>query len=329
MLGPNFVIIPVSDTQYYVSSLQGGTPATLDTQMQWIVNNNESLNIAYVAGLGDVVQDGNNNGNPSEWLNANHSFSLLEDPVATGRPEGIPYGLSVGNHDQGPTGNGGVDSSTTSYNQYFGISRFSGRSYYGGSFSSSDNNNHYDLFSASGLDFVVVHLEWDENVAHPEFITWADSILQQFPNRRAIVVTHYLCDDGFQANFSTQGQAIYNGLKGNPNLFLMLGGHYTPPEGWRQDTFNGNRIVSLHSDYQEDTNGGNGWFRIMTFSPANNSIHVQTYSPTLNQFENTSAGDFTLPYAMQGPGSGFPLLGTATVSSRSPATPLWNTPSGS
>src|ERR1700688_2612454 len=144
MLGPNFVIIPVSDTQYYVSSLQGGTPATLDTQMQWIVNNNESLNIAYVAGLGDVVQDGNNNGNPSEWLNANHSFSLLEDPVATGRPEGIPYGLSVGNHDQGPTGNGGVDSSTTSYNQYFGISRFSGRSYYGGSFSSSDNNNHYD-----------------------------------------------------------------------------------------------------------------------------------------------------------------------------------------
>ena len=322
-LGSGFTIIPVSDTQYYVSSLQGGTPSTLDAQMQWIVNNRASLNIAFVAGLGDIVQDGDNNGNPSEWQNANHSYSLLEDPVTTGLPQGIPYGLAVGNHDQGPTGNGGVDSSTTFYNQYFGVSRFAGRSYYGGHFG-SDNNNHYELFSVSGLDFVVVNLEWDENVAHPEFITWADSILQSFPSRRAIVVTHYLNDNGFQASFSTQGQAIYNGLKGDPNLFLMLGGHYTPPEGWRQDTFNGNRVVSIHSDYQELANGGNGWFRIMTFSPANNSVHVQTYSPTLNQFENTSAGDFTFPYAMQGDGNGFPLLGTATVPSGSTATLVWS-----
>jgi len=324
--GPNFTIIPVSDTQYYVSSLQGGTPAMLDTQMRWIVNNNVSLNIAYVAGLGDIVQDGDNNGNPIEWQNVNHSYSLLEDPVATGRPEGIPYGLVVGNHDQGPApgGNGGVDSTTTFFNQYFGISRFSGRSYYGESFSSRDNNNHYDLFSASGMDFVVVDLEWDEHVAHPEFITWANGVLQSLPNRRAIVVTHYICDDNFQANFSTQGQAIYNGLKGNPNLFLILGGHSTPPEGQRQDTFNGNRVVSIHSDYQELANGGSGWFRIMTFSPANNSVHVQTYSPVLNQFENTSAGDFTFTYAMQGPGNGFPLLGTATVPSGSAATVVWN-----
>jgi hypothetical protein len=260
-LGPDFVIIPVSDTQYYVSSLQGGTPAMLDTQMQWIVNNRAQLNIAYVAGLGDVVQDGDNNGNPVEWDNANHSYSMLENPATTGLPEGIPYGLNVGNHDQGPAGDGGVDSSTTFYNQYFGVSRFSGRSYYGGHYG-SDNNNHYDLFSVSGMDFIVVSLEWDENVAHPEFITWANNILQSFPNRRAIVVTHYICNDGFSASFSTQGQAIYNGLQGNPNLFLMLGGHYTPPEGWRQDTFNGNRVVSIHSDYQEEANGGSGWFHI-------------------------------------------------------------------
>ena len=321
-LGPSFTIIPVSDTQYYVSSLRGGFPAMLDTQMQWIVNNRVPLNIAFVLGLGDIVQDGDNNGNPIEWQNANHSYSMLEDPVATGLPQGIPYGLDVGNHDQGSTGNGGVDSSTSFYNQYFGISRFSGRSYYGGYYG-SDNNNHYELFSASGMDFLVVNLEWDENVAHPEFITWANSILQSFPNRRAIVVTHYVCDDGFNAAFSTQGQAIYNGLKGNPNFFLMLGGHYTPPEGWRQDTSNGNRVVSIHSDYQELPNGGNGWLRIMTFSPANNSVHVQTYSPTLNQFENTSAGDFTFTYPMQGPGNGFPVLGRVSVPSGATANVVW------
>src|SRR6266404_3542779 len=32
-LGPSFTIIPVSDTQYYASSLNGGVPAMLDTQM--------------------------------------------------------------------------------------------------------------------------------------------------------------------------------------------------------------------------------------------------------------------------------------------------------
>src|SRR5467141_1932861 len=322
-LGPSFTIIPVSDTQYYASSLNGGVPAMLDTQMQWIVNNRVPLNIAFVAGLGDIVQNGDNNGNPIEWQNANHSYSMLEDPVATGLPQGIPYGLNVGNHDQGSTGDGGVNSTTTFYNQYFGVSRFTGRSYYGGH-SGSDNNNHYELFSASGMDFVVVNLEWDENVAHPEFITWANTILQTFPDRRAIVVTHYVCDDGFNAAFSTQGQAIYSGLKSNPNFFLMLGGHYTPSEGWRQDTFNGNRVVSIHSDYQELPNGGNGWLRIMTFSPANNSVHVQTYSPTLNQFENTSAGDFTFTYPMQGPGNGFLLLGSASVPSGSSANVVWS-----
>ena len=38
---------------------------------------------------------------------------------------------------------------------------------------------------------------------------------------------------GNLATFGVQGQAIYDVLKGNPNLFLMLSGHVTPPEGRR------------------------------------------------------------------------------------------------
>ena len=46
---------------------------------------------------------------------------------------------------------------TTLYNDNFGVSRFIDRSYYGGHYG-SDNNHNYALFSASGIDFIVINL---------------------------------------------------------------------------------------------------------------------------------------------------------------------------
>ena len=46
--GPDFTIIAVPDTQYYVSSLNGGSPAIMNSQLDWIVNNISSRNIAFV-----------------------------------------------------------------------------------------------------------------------------------------------------------------------------------------------------------------------------------------------------------------------------------------
>ena len=58
-------------------------------------------------------------------------------------------------HGGNPAGN-----STQLYNTYFGESRFLGRTYYGGHFG-SNNDNHFSLFSASGMDFIVIYLEFD------------------------------------------------------------------------------------------------------------------------------------------------------------------------
>ena len=52
------------------------------------------------------------------------------------------------------------------------------------------------------------------------------------------------------------------------------------------------------SDYQGRANGGDGWLRIMEFSPANNQIRVRTYSLSLNQFETDADSEFTLSYDM-------------------------------
>ena len=75
--------------------------------------------------------------------------------------------------------------------------------------------------------------------------------------------------------------------------------------------FAGNTVYTVLADYQGRTNGGNGWMRILKFSPATDQIHVQTYSPVLGQWELDGDSDFTLPYEMLG-GTGFTLLGTVT-----------------
>jgi len=96
-----------------------------------------------------------------------------------------------------------------------------------------------------------------------------------------------------------QGAAIYNALKHNPNLFLMLCGHFNG-EGQRVDVFEGNTVYTLLSDYQGWPNGGDGWLRVMEFAPADDEIRVQTYSPTLDQFETDADSQFTLSYEMYG-----------------------------
>jgi len=296
-VGPDFTIIVLPDTQYYTSSLNGGSPAIFNTQTEWIVSNRGLRNIVFVTHVGDCVQNGDNAGNPVEWTYADEAMHKLEDPNTTLLPEGIPYGIAVGNHDQSPEGS--ASGTTTFFNQYFGESRFAGRSYYGGHYG-ANNDNHFELFSASGLDFVIVHLEFDPS-ANPAVLSWVNSVLQSHSNRRAMVVSHYIINSGSSASFSAQGQAIYDALKGNPNLFLMLSGHVSG-EGQRQDTFNGRTVTTIEADYQGRTNGGNGWLRIMEFSPANNQIRVFTYSPYLNQFETDSNSQFTISYFMGDPG---------------------------
>jgi hypothetical protein len=85
---------------------------------------------------------------------------------------------------------------------------------------------------------------------------------------------------------------------GNPNLFLMLGGHYDN-EGMRQDPgSDGHAIYSLRSDYQTRANGGDGWLRLLRFSPEENKIYISTYSPYLDQYETDADSQFSLDYNM-------------------------------
>ncbi len=311
---PPFSIVPVPDTQHYVSGLLNGTNEGLKAQTNWIVANRANKNIAYVSQLGDCVQNGNNGGDDIEWQRADTAFSILEDPITTGLIEGIPYSICVGNHDQSGIGN--PNGSTLFYNQFFGIARFGTRSYYGGHYG-NNYDNHYTFFTASGLEFIDISLEFD-TVANPLVVQWADSILQAHSNKRAIVSSHYLLQ--LDGSFSNQGQILYDQLKDNPNLFLMLCGH-KHDEGRRSDVFNGNTVYTILSDYQSRPFGGNGWIKILDFKPSMNKVFVKTYSTMLDLYESDWNSEYTLDYNMT---PSYQLLGTDTVTSATESSIIWS-----
>jgi hypothetical protein len=291
-----FTVIYLPDTQFYTSELNGGSNSIFKAQTNWIVANKDALNIVYVNQLGDCVEHGDNGGNDIEWRRADTSMKIIEDPVTTNLPQGIPYGICVGNHDQSPLTN--PLGTTIFYNQYFGEGRFSGRNYYGGHYG-VNNDNHYQLFSAGGFDFISINLEYAENISantalNASVLHWADSLLKANSNRKAIINSHWLINAN--GTWSSQGQLTYDSLKDNTNIFLMACGHVPGGEAMRSDTYNGNTIYTVLSDYQSWTNGGNGYLRIMEFDANNNSVSVKTYSPTLNVYETDANSQFSIPF---------------------------------
>jgi len=290
----DFTIAVLPDTQFYSGTLHGGVPAMFTGQADWLIANRTNLNLAFVSHLGDISQNGQYGGNNNEWRNATNAMYRLENPAKTFLTNGIPYGMGVGNHDQTPIGTGDAGD-TTFFNQFFGVDHFIGYDYYGGHYG-TNNNNSFQFFSAGGMDFIIIHLEYDTTPS-AAVLAWADNLLKTYPNRRAIVTSHWIVNTGFNATFSPQGQQIYQTLKGNPNFFLMVCGH-VGGEGQRSDVYEGRTVYSILTDYQSRTNGGNGWMRYYTFSPSHNVIRAFTYSPWLDKYETDADSQFTLPYNM-------------------------------
>jgi hypothetical protein len=325
--GPDFCVAVLPDSQNYAREAAGKGDAVKEmwiAQTEWLVTNRAAHNIVYVAHLGDIVQNGDRkDGNPNttEWRNATNAMYRLENPTRTGLADGIPYGMAAGNHDQEPMGD--ADGTTTLFNQYFGVSHFGGRAYYGGNYG-DNNDSHFDVFSASGLDFIVLYFEYGRYGSG--VMDWANGVLAAHPNHRAIAVTHYAGSDRTPSSFSTQGSAIYNGLKANTNFFLMLGGHVASNggEGSRTDTYLGRTIRTFISDFQGWMNGGNGYMRLMYFSPSNSTVSIKTYSPWLNQYQTDANSQMSFAYPMPlptGPGSpGTPYVALATNTGVAPNT---------
>lgn len=262
-----FTLVALPDTQYYTLDY----PDLLTTQTQWIVDNQLTKNIAFVMHEGDMTHKNTT----SEWTNASNSFTLLDGVV--------PYAIVPGNHDT-PTSN---------MNTYFPVSRFSSQTYYGGVYEPDKIDNAYYLFRAGGTDWLVMCLEYDPS---DDALAWASEILDLYPDRRVIVLTHYYLTGA--GTRSAAGKNIWNKLvKAHSNVSFVFNGHVTDPVASRLVSTgdNGNTVYQMMANYQDMNFGGTGYLRIIEIDRHNRKVSVKTYSAWLaiymtdddNQFEFT------------------------------------------
>ena len=78
-----------------------------------------------------------------------------------------------------------------------------------------DNSNSYQLFTAGGLDFVVVYLGFDVDA---DEVAWANDVLGQYADRNAMVMTHAYNrpssnPDGRGASASHDGATVLDGYR--------------------------------------------------------------------------------------------------------------------
>lgn len=230
--------------------------------------NADAPNLAFVSTGGDMVYETIN----SYFQRGDSAISLIDGEV--------PYGLVRGNHDN-----------SSLFNQYFPYTRYVGYPWYGGHYGST-NNNSYQFFSAGGTDYLMLHLEYLPSKA---VVTWANAILQANQDRKAIVVTHAFISTSGERRISPDGaDYLWKDLvKPNRNVFLVLCGH-VHEEYTRIDTVEGRKVYQLLADYQDWTDGGSGYLRLLRFSPSTGTIHVKTYSPWLDNYSTTSKSQFDL-----------------------------------
>jgi len=297
-----FTLVVMPDTQ---SEATNTPQLKFPAITQWIVDNRAARNIRFVAHVGDLVNWDTPFSNPPhfQYVNASAAMEKLDRAA-------IPYAIAVGNHDTAAVGGVNPDGTpcycggsagpgnthinvrnTSVLNQFFPLTRFAARA---GQYEPNKMDNTYHLFTAGGLDWLVLSTELDPR---PGALAWFNQVVSSHPNHNVIYVTHnYLAPSGNLAGGVGYGdlapQAIWDGLiKLHPNIRFVLSGHLTQT-ALRQTAGNsGQTVYQVLTDYQDD---GNGWLRTLEIDPAVGTVKSQVYSPYLRQYKSSSTEQFTL-----------------------------------
>lgn len=294
-----FTIVALPDSQFYTAEANGATRDIFTAQTRWIAEHKDDSNIVFVLHEGDIT-DGNT---AREWTNAVASMSVLDGVV--------PYALAVGNHD----GLAGSQNLTALFNQFFPLSRYQDLPTFGGVFESNRMDNCYHLFSAGGVDWLVLVLEFGPR---DEVLAWANQVASNYPNRRIIQLTHtHIYSDntlhGSSSNHlwtpmsygrANNGTDVWEKfLRRQPNAALAFNGHVLNSGTGRLIGVGdyGNQVFQMLANYQTGALGGAGYLRMVQFFPAQDKMSVSTYSPYLdswltdtnNRFEYSNLGIFT------------------------------------
>lgn len=309
----DFTVVVLPDIGNYTASQNGGTPATLDAMIDWVVAQRSARNIVFVTQTGSLIAGTNAS---AETQVASTAFAKLENPTTTESPWGIPFGAAFGDTDN-----------LTAYDAAFGPARVVGKPWFAGSLVAASNANHVELFNAGDAGYGVIHLAHNASLlTSSASVVWAKAVLAKNRDRQFIVVFHDLIASSVGMPFTTAGANLYSALSAETNVILMLGGNGVGE--LRRTEFTGGRFYhALSANFSNRPNGGDGWLRLLEFSPSTGRIAVRTYSPAIAQYELDADSDFTLRWAAPTLPA-WSAIGSPTPQFSGAASALWATSSG-
>ena len=269
-----FSIVLLPDTQFYSEKF----PETYIVQTRWIKESAEALSTKFVIHVGDVVQ---NPQSETEWKVADRAHKVLDGHV--------PYSVLPGNHD-------GAPGKLSLYNKYFGPARFADQPWYGGSISPTNNGVNFCRFSAGGQQWMVLSLTYDPTESE---LAWARKTAAAHPDDTIILATHaYLLRTGKPG---PRGRLIWEQLvRQSPNIRMVVSGHISAVAHSIAVNDSGADVHQILCDYQGGPNGGNGWLQTMRFDPVTGKVHVEAYSPLLDQYNKEPKHTYTLDLGVPG-----------------------------
>ncbi|MDR2870963.1 MAG: metallophosphoesterase [Xanthomonadaceae bacterium] len=280
-----FSIAIVPDTQQEV---QAATPRNLNDlrfrqRMQWLVDNKNSLDLRYVLHSGDAVNWGERD---------THQYNVATDAYQVLRAAGIPFNISIGNHDTravcaGGSACPGENAHTTLrqlplFNSYF--EPLMGP-HVAGRYQPGELANTYSRFEAGGVKWLVLSIElWPR----APVVEWAKGVVAAHPTHNVIIVTHSFLTGNNAINTSNGGygdqspQYLYENLvRLYPNIRFVFSGHEGNASSRTFTGNNGNKIVaSLQSFHSGSTNP----VRIMEIDTAKNTVKTYIVAPKTNEY---------------------------------------------
>ncbi|OMH32516.1 hypothetical protein BGP79_08540 [Tersicoccus sp. Bi-70] len=274
-----FSIAVYPDTQQEV-----GSSGRFLERTNWLLANRTKLDLRYVLHTGDVVNWGDKD--PAQFTVASAAMAPLDRA-------GVPYQMTIGNHDTAavcPGGGGCPGKSarvgvrdTTTFNRFFPTSRFPGETFY----EAGKVDNGYRTFTAGGVKWLSLNLElWPR----PAVVDWARSVVASHPSYNVIVETHsYLTPTGAISTSSEYGsttpQYLYDRLISQyANIRFVFSGH-VGQSAYRTDTgVHGNKITSMLGTFHSNTTNP---VRIVEINTATGTASTRVYG---------SHGNVTFPY---------------------------------
>lgn len=325
-----FTLAVIPDTQTLV--LDGDTQALVEGVGEWLVDNVESRNIAFVTHVGDVVWGENWRATvtpDAQWTAAAAGLDLLDGVV--------PYSVSLGDHEYEKEED--KASSTEGYHSRFGPPRYKEYDWYGGAH--EDGLSHYQIFEAGGRTFLHLNLEWEPIGPATDSDTplgWARSVLEDHPELPTLITTHaYLWDeegaeghfpDGEreginsstgQTHYTTSGEGIFKALvEPFEQVLMVFNGHYhkaksSPSRGeYHQVSTNdaGLPVFEMLANYQwMSYDDDPDWIRLIRFVPGSSlpgaepqldRIEVSTYSPSRDSYREGASSSFVFEVDLAG-----------------------------